>query len=146
MDSFFSRDCMLQIIRTRMAFRQAITAILKDSYSDITFEMLQVLTCLWREQGISQQTLADRTVKDKASLTYLIANLEKKSMVCRVFASDDRRNKLVYLTPKGEDFCKWIYPRMFKLYEELDNMLGSDELRNLTESLAAYQNILEGNA
>lgn len=146
MDRFFSRDCMLQIIRTRMAFRQAITGILKDGYPDITFEMLQVLTCLWREQGISQQVLADRTVKDKASLTYLIANLEKKSMVCRREGDADRRNKLVFLTEKGEEFCRWVYPRMFGVYEELDRILGSEKLESLNEALSEYQKILERHA
>lgn len=146
MDRFFSRDCMLQIIRTRMAFRQAVTGILKDVYPDITFEMLQVLTCLWREQGISQQTLADRTVKDKASLTYLIANLEKKSMVCRREGDADRRNKLVYLTERGEEFCRWVYPQMFGLYEELDRTLGPEKLELLTEALSEYQKILENHA
>lgn len=143
MDRFFSRDCMLQIIRTRMAFRQAITGILKDIYPDITFEMLQVLTCLWREQGISQQTLADRTVKDKASLTYLLANLEKKNMVCRREGDSDRRNKLVYLTESGEEFCRIVYPKVFEFYEELDKGLGRDELEKLTDGLAKYQKILE---
>lgn len=143
MDSLFSRDCMLQIIRTRMSFRQAITGILKKSNVDITFEMLQILTCLWREQGISQQTLADRTVKDKASLTYLITNLEKKEMVCRKEGNSDRRNKLVYLTAKGEDFCRWVYPKMFELYEELDKNLGHDVLENIIDGLSEYQKILD---
>lgn len=44
----------------------------------MTFEMLQIMHALWLEQGISQQTLAFNTVRDKASLTSLINNLEKK--------------------------------------------------------------------
>lgn len=99
-----SRSCILQLIRTRMASRQAMQRLLKNSGAGITFEMLQVMSCLWNEQGISQQILAERIAKDKACLTSLIGNLERKGYVCRHEDPKDRRNKLVYLTEKGEEF------------------------------------------
>ena len=66
----------------------------------MTFEMLQVMHCLWKEQGVSQQTLAEKTAKDKACLTNLINNLEKKGWVVRREDTNDRRNKLIFLTPE----------------------------------------------
>ena len=39
---------------------------------------------LWHEQGISQQILAERIAKDKACLTNLMNNLEKKGYVCAI--------------------------------------------------------------
>lgn len=85
-----------------MAFRRYIQRTLKEHGIGITFEMLQVLSCLWRDQGIAQQTLAERIIKDKASLSNLLSNLERKGYVCRREDASDRRNKLVYLTPAGE--------------------------------------------
>lgn len=76
-----SRDCILQLIRTRMSSRHAMQRLLRNSNAGITFEMLQVMSCLWSEQGISQQTLAERTAKDKACLTSLMTNLERKGYV-----------------------------------------------------------------
>lgn len=96
------RELMIQIFRTRMAFRRAMQRTLKDNNAGITFEMLQVLSSLWHEQGITQQALAERTAKDKACLTNLMNNLEKKGYVYRKEDTNDRRNKLVYLTPEGE--------------------------------------------
>lgn len=64
-----------------MAFRRAMQRTLKDNNAGITFEMLQVLSSLWHEQGITQQALAERTAKDKACLTNLMNNLEKKGYV-----------------------------------------------------------------
>ena len=77
------RELMLSVVRTRMAFRRAMQRTLKRNEAGITFEMLQVLSCLWNEQGLSQQVLAERTAKDKACLTNLMLNLEKKGYVCR---------------------------------------------------------------
>lgn len=72
------RELMLQVFRTRMALRRAMQRTLKRNNAGITFEMLQVLSSLWHEQGITQQVLAERTAKDKACLTNLMNNLEKK--------------------------------------------------------------------
>ena len=77
------RELMLQIVRTRMAFRRSMQRTLRKNNAGITFEMLQVLSSLWHEQGISQQILAERIAKDKACLTNLMNNLEKKGYVYR---------------------------------------------------------------
>ena len=79
----------MQLFRTRMTFRRTVQQALKKMEAGITFEMLQVLRCLWEEQGISQQVLAERIAKGKAALSNLIMNLEKKNYVCRddIYAS-----------------------------------------------------------
>ena len=72
------RELMLQVFRTRMAFRRSMQRTLRKNNAGITFEMLQVLSCLWHEQGISQQILAERIAKDKACLTNLMNNGEER--------------------------------------------------------------------
>ena len=44
------RELMLQIVRTRMAFRRSMQRTLRKNNAGITFEMLQVLSSLWHEQ------------------------------------------------------------------------------------------------
>lgn len=138
-----SRDCILQLIRTRMASRQAMQKLLKQSGAGITFEMLQIMSCLWSEQGISQQTLAVRTAKDKACLTNLMLNLERKGYVCRHEDPKDRRNKLVYLTEKGEEFHQWIAPVLTAYYERLEQILGTEKLNQTDELLKELQHAIE---
>lgn len=138
-----SRDCILQLIRTRMASRQAMQKLLKQSGAGITFEMLQIMSCLWSEQGISQQTLAVRTAKDKACLTNLMLNLERKGYVCRHEDPKDRRNKLVYLTEEGEEFHQWIAPVLTAYYERLEQILGTEKLKQTDELLKELQHAIE---
>ena len=121
-----SRECLRQLIRTRMASRQAMQRFLKNIGADITFEMLQIMSCLWYEQGISQQILAERTAKDKACLTNLMLNLERKGYVCRREDTRDRRNKLVFLTEEGERFRRWMVPQLQEYYQRLDLLIGED--------------------
>ena len=139
-----SRDCILQLIRTRMASRHAMQRLLRNSNTGITFEMLQVMSCLWSEQGISQQTLAERTAKDKACLTSLMTNLERKGYVCRHEDPKDRRNKLVYLTDKGEAFHQWIAPTLAAYYKRLEDILGIDKLQQTEDLLKELQYAIEG--
>lgn len=137
------RSCILQLIRTRMASRQAMQRLLKNNNAGITFEMLQIMSCLWSEQGISQQTLAERTAKDKACLTNLMLNLERKGYVCRKECSNDRRNKLVYLTEEGEKFHQWIAPMLEEYYRGLEEKLGKEKLQLTEKLLKELQDAIE---
>ncbi len=137
------RELMLSVVRTRMAFRRAMQRTLKRNEAGITFEMLQVLSCLWNEQGITQQVLAERTAKDKACLTNLMLNLEKKGYVCRKEDASDRRNKLVYLTPEGERFREQIRPVLDQVYVNAEKSIGQETLHRMLSELDTVFNVLE---
>ena len=133
------RELMLQVVRTRMAFRRAMQRTLKKNNAGITFEMLQVLSSLWHEQGISQQIFA----KDKACLTNLMNNLEKKGYVCRKGDPTDRRNKLVFLTPEGEEFKNQIRPILDQVYVYAENIIGIESIETMLSELKDVYDVLE---
>lgn len=137
------RDFQLQIVRVRIAFRQCLHRTLKQHGISVTFEMLQVLSCLWRDQGIAQQTLAERIIKDKASLSNLLSNLERKGYVCRREDASDRRNKLVYLTPAGEALWQRLLPILDDVYNQAEQIIGPERIRTLSEELEEIHNRLE---
>lgn len=70
---------------------------------EITIEQWSVLYHLWKEDGLSQQELCNRTYRDKPSITRLIDNLEKQHLVKRVASPTDRRINLVQLTDAAKD-------------------------------------------
>lgn len=137
------RNLQLVIVRARMVFRRYIQRTLKEHGFGITFEMLQVISCLWRDQGIAQQTLAERIVKDKASLSNLLNNLERKGYISRKEDAADRRNKLVYLTPEGEALWQRLLPILDEVYTRAEEAMGLARIRNLTAELEEMHNILE---
>ena len=121
-----TRELVLQLLKSRMTFRQTVQRVLKRNNVDMTFEMLQVMSRLWQDQGVSQQVLAERTAKDKACMTNLMNNLEKKGWVTRVENPADRRNRLVYLTPEGEKMKECVCPLISDIYMQAGTELGSD--------------------
>ena len=74
----------------------------KQAGIEITIEQWSVLYHLWKEDGISQQELCNRTFRDKPSITRLVDNLEKLKLVKRVASKDDRRINLIYLTEAAQ--------------------------------------------
>ena len=67
----------------------------------MTAEQWSIMYHLWREEGLTQQELANYTFRDKPSITRLINNLEKMGLVIRVNDKQDRRSNLIYLTKEG---------------------------------------------
>ena len=136
------RELMLQVVRTRMAFRRSMQRTLKKNNAGITFEMLQVLSSLWHEQGISQQSLAEKTAKDKACLTNLINNLEKKNWVIRKEDSSDRRNRLIFLTVQGEELALTVKPLINDIYTQTGIEMEVSRINECTEDLKRLYEVL----
>jgi DNA-binding MarR family transcriptional regulator len=70
----------------------------KQAGFEVTIEQWSVLYHLWKEEGLSQQELCERSFRDKPSITRLVDNLEKLKLVKRKASKDDRRKNLIELT------------------------------------------------
>ena len=124
-----------KIITVNTAYRQFIQNKLKENNVDLTFEMLQVLACLWQQDGINQQEIANITVKDKASMTYLLDNLTKRNLVKRQEDDSDRRNKLIFLTPKAKQLRTAIQPYLNDMYETAGLNIDTNMLKECMDVL-----------
>ena len=133
------RELMLQVFRTRMAFRRSVQRALRKVEAGITFEMLQVLRCLGEEQGITQQVLAERIAKGKAALSNLIANLEKKKYVYRLEDASDRRNKRVYLSEEGALFYGQLRSSLDDIYASAGITVGMEKMKTLLAEFVSLE-------
>src|SRR5690606_1512107 len=89
--------------RTPETFSKTLSRKFRENNILLTTEQCSILTVLWNEKnGCSQQVLADKTNRDKPSITRLIDNLEKENWVERRPHPTDRRQNLIFLTQKGK--------------------------------------------
>ncbi|MGL4332950.1 MAG: MarR family winged helix-turn-helix transcriptional regulator [Bacteroidales bacterium] len=123
-----SRSLILAILQTQSTFRTVVQRSLGQLDKNITFEMIQVLVELWKQDGINQQELANKTFKDKSSLSYLLNNLEKRDLVLRYEDEHDRRNKLILLTDKGRELQNHFSPILGEIYAQMAEKLDPDTL------------------
>lgn len=103
---------------------------------EITIEQWSVLYHLWKEDGLSQQELGNRTFRDKASITRLIDNIEKLGLVERIASKEDRRLNLVYLTDPAKPLQEATY--------ELANQTMNEALQGITkEEIEIVKNVFQ---
>lgn len=117
-----------EITKVNLALKQYIQAKFRQHDIDLTFEMLQVMACLWKNDGINQQEVSNITVKDKASMTYLIDNLTTRKLVYRLEDDKDRRNKLIFLTEKGRYMEEQIQPWITEMYSVVNKTITAEQL------------------
>lgn len=98
--------------------RQFIQHKIKEHQLNLSFEMLEVMSCLWKKDGINQQEIADQTLRDKSSMTYLLDRLVKRNLVKRTEDENDRRNKIIYLTEEGIALRNQLYPWAQEVYAQ----------------------------
>lgn len=91
---------------------------------DISPEKYGMLFLLYTQEGISQQSIADKFEISKVAAFKLISSLEKSGFVIRKPDHKDGRSKLVYLTEQGQD-----------IYEKLI-VLAQDNLSECGEGIA----------
>jgi DNA-binding MarR family transcriptional regulator len=69
-----------------------------------------VLRRLWQQEGFTQVALADRMRVRKASLTSVLASLERKGFLRRIRRGEDRRKYHLFLTKRGRDLKEELLP------------------------------------
>lgn len=105
-------------------------------------EQWSILAVLWKKDGVSQQKLADLTYRDKPSTTRLLDNLEKENYIERRSHETDRRQKLIFLTPKGTQIKEEIIPVLNETINAATEGLTENQILNIKEAfLTIYHNI-----
>lgn len=72
----------------------------------VTPVQMGVLIAITRGPGQDQSSIAEEIGADRATLAAVLSRLEAVSLVRRVNSKQDQRQKLLYLTPKGQRLAK----------------------------------------
>lgn len=99
----------LNIVHTSM--KQYMVNDFKQSGFNLTPEQFLVMDTLWDEGVLTQQQIADITLRDKNSIVKLIDGLESRKLVTRVSNPDDRRQNLIKVT----DYSRSIKDKVTKV-------------------------------
>ncbi|WP_413534025.1 MarR family winged helix-turn-helix transcriptional regulator [Empedobacter brevis] len=115
----------------------------EGGHSNVTMEMTQILYYIHfmaKDQMTNQQDIADKTGKNKSSVTSLIDNLVKRNLVERKMSPTDRRSNIITLTPEGYQFVTEIYDTVYKTYEMNKTGITLEQFRQMTQIM---ENLME---
>ncbi|MCP1300485.1 MarR family transcriptional regulator [Chryseobacterium sp. S0630] len=118
----------LAMSEMKSRLRQKIQTIINEYDPDLSFELIEILGLLSRNSGINQQEIGNKVSKDKSSITYLINSLVKRDLVERIADKNDRRNKQIFLTPKGRQIVETVYPWALDLYKKAADGIHEEEI------------------
>ena len=104
------RAYFFKIDTTIKKIRNALQKQLNEAGFDLTVDQWVLIDHIFRQQGISQNELAELTFKDPPTVTRIIDLLEKKGLVERAPAVGDRRKFNLFLTKTGEECYQKAYP------------------------------------
>ncbi len=103
---------------------------------EITTEQWSILYHLWKEDGINQQQLCEKTFRDKPSITRLIDNLVKLGLVERKSNKNDKRVNFIFLTEVATDLQQQTI--------EIANQTMDEALVNITKTeIETVKNVLQ---
>ncbi len=100
---------------------------------NLTVSQFGVLEALYHKGPLCQRDIAAKILKSTGNITLVIDNLEKRGLVRRERASDDRRYLTVHLTDEGSELIARAFTRveaaivadMATLTEQEQKLLGS---------------------
>ena len=103
-----------------------------------------ILSCLFRSDGLPMSELARKIGRKKNTVTVLIEKLETFGYVTRVTDREDSRISLVYLTAKGKSIENRFVAISGKLLSAIYKGISGDEKTVLIDILERMENNLAG--
>ena len=93
----------------------------------IQWSVLGALSRAEASDGMPFSELAEYLVVSRQNLDGVLKRLERDEHVCRVPDPNDRRVKLVLLTPKGRAFWTSLQPKIYEFYRQSLNGFRFDD-------------------
>lgn len=118
------------------AYKTIMDKALKDMKTyGMSSSEFAVLEVLYTKGRIPLQQIGDKVLITSGSITYNIDKLEKKGLLKRVPATDDRRVIYAEITSAGIELFDQIFPRHAARIHELMSGLTEEQKRDAIEWL-----------
>lgn len=116
---------------------QAVKNVLEAQYELTKSELDLLITLSIADTGgtLSPTELYDHLVFSSGGMTKLLKKLEKKEYIRRVDNIEDKRSKLVQITPTGKEIAKKAMSDVLKVEKQYLSVLSESERNNLSTAL-----------
>ena len=133
------KQILLFINILHSSMKQCMTDIFQKGGYNLTPEQFLVMDTLWDEGVLTQQQIADITMRDKNSIVKLIDGLETRNLVKRVSNPKDRRQNLIKVTPFSRTIREDITRLSFEAALKIMHDIPEEDLRNLVKTIARME-------
>ena len=134
-----SKQIVLFTNIVHIGIKQTMTDDFKEEGFNLTPEQFLVMDTLWDEGVLTQQQIANITMRDKNSIVKLIDGLENRKLVKRVSNPKDRRQNLIRVTPYSLKSREKVNECAFKSVESIIKGISEEELETFIGILAKLE-------
>ena len=112
----------------------------------ITTDQWMVLRRVYLNSGkYNQKELAEVSFRERAAITRMVDIMEKKNLIERRNSPNDRREYLLYITPKGKAAYEATEADVAESQEKINSILKNSELNTLIKLMSKLERGMQGN-
>lgn len=108
---------------------------------DIKPAQFSALELIDKNPGMRQSRLAEALGIQRTNLVGMLDLLQKRGLIKREPAPDDRRSHALYLTPKGSQLLELLHAQFHKHESEINRCIGEENLETVRQALIALSNL-----
>ncbi len=108
---------------------------------DLSVMQLYTMCMLANNKSIPMNSLSNRLHCDASNITGIVDRLFNHTYITREENPDDRREKMIKLTTKGENLCEKITKKIDAMRPDYLHSLGDQQKKQLGEILNLMLNI-----
>jgi homoprotocatechuate degradation regulator HpaR len=138
---WFRMSLAIRLLRAREAVMRRFRPMLAEY--ELSEQQWRVIRMLSDETAVEAGILAERVALLGPSLTRILHNLEARGLVRRQRQQLDQRKIDVSLTAAGRTLFDSVLPHSRRIYAEIQERIGADQLENLLNALGALTEQLE---
>jgi DNA-binding MarR family transcriptional regulator len=133
---------VLLFVAYRALEQRAHDAIVAAGVGDLTLAQARIAARI-APGGTRVSDLAAQARVTKQSAAFLVEQLEAAGYVERVPDPDDRRARLVRLTPRADDVVRTADAEVERVLAEWEEHVGADRLRDMHQTLLDLREITD---
>lgn len=119
--------------------KQCMSEVFRKGGFNLTPEQFLVMDTLWDEGVLTQQQIADITMRDKNSIVKLIDGLENRKLVRRVSNPKDRRQNLIEVTPYSRKIKDKVTELSLESVATIVGDIPREDLESFVKTLARME-------
>lgn len=119
--------------------KQCMSEVFQRGGFNLTPEQFLVMDTLWDEGVLTQQQIADITMRDKNSIVKLIDGLENRKLVRRVSNPKDRRQNLIEVTPYSRKIKDAVTELSLEAVATIVGDIPREDLESFVRTLARME-------
>jgi DNA-binding MarR family transcriptional regulator len=138
----FENQLLYWANRLGFLVRKEIHLRFKADGIDLRAEEMALLMQLWRTPGQTPSALADKTIRDRTTVTRFLDGMEKKDLVTREIDPSDRRRVIVKATKNSAGLQPKVVAEVRQLIEQSMHGISPEDAKTAKRVLMQVTNSL----